>query len=85
MAKLMIALIRLYQRILSPWLGNNCRFHPSCSQYAIEALSIHGIFRGSAYAAWRILRCQPYCRGGNDPVPPKGSRIFFRGQDNLRA
>lgn len=85
MRKLMIALIRLYQRFLSPWLGQHCRFHPSCSQYAIEALSIHGVCRGSAYALWRILRCQPYCRGGYDPVPPKGTPWGDRGHSNLRA
>ena len=67
---LMIACIRLYQRYLSPLLGTNCRFYPSCSQYAIEALQAHGVFRGSALAIWRILRCQPFCEGGHDPVPP---------------
>lgn len=85
MVKCMVALIRLYQRFLSPWLGQHCRFHPSCSQYAIDALTVHGVCRGSVYAVWRILRCQPYCRGGNDPVPPKGSRLGFRGHSNLRA
>lgn len=69
---LMIACIRLYQRFISPLLGANCRFHPSCSQYAIEALEIHGIIRGTGLAIWRILRCQPFCDGGNDPVPPPG-------------
>lgn len=68
---LMIAFIRLYQRFISPLLGANCRFYPSCSQYAIEALEIHGVIRGTAYAIWRILRCQPFCEGGNDPVPPR--------------
>lgn len=63
--------IRLYQRFLSPLLGQNCRFHPSCSQYAIEALRDHGLLRGSALTVWRILRCQPFCRGGHDPVPPR--------------
>jgi len=67
----MIALIRVYQRLISPLLGRNCRFHPTCSEYAIEALRVHGLIAGSAYALWRILRCQPFCRGGEDPVPPK--------------
>lgn len=66
-----IALIGLYQRLLSPLLGRNCRFHPTCSEYAIEALRVHGLVAGSAYALWRILRCQPFCRGGEDPVPPR--------------
>ena len=71
MARVLIACIRLYQRLLSPWLGRNCRFYPSCSQYAVEALRTHGCVVGSAYALWRILRCQPLCKGGHDPVPPK--------------
>ena len=69
MTKLLIAGIRLYQRLLSPMLGQNCRFHPSCSQYAIDALRLHGIFVGTGYALWRVMRCQPFCSGGHDPVP----------------
>lgn len=69
MAKLMIACIRFYQRWLSPWLGQNCRFYPSCSQYAIEALRRHGVVRGLGYALWRIARCSPLTAGGFDPVP----------------
>jgi len=64
-----VALIRLYQRWLSPFLGENCRFTPSCSQYAIDAIRLHGFLRGAGYALWRILRCQPLCKGGFDPVP----------------
>ena len=74
MAKLLIACIRLYQKIISPLLGQNCRFHPSCSQYAIDALRVHGVFVGSAYAVWRLLRCQPFCAGGYDPVPERRPR-----------
>lgn len=72
MARLFVACIRLYQNFLSPWLGQNCRFTPSCSQYAIEALEAHGVFKGTLLAIWRILRCQPFCKGGHDPVPPPG-------------
>ena len=68
----MIAFIRLYQRGISPLLGAHCRFHPSCSQYAIDALRERGVLAGSALALWRILRCQPFSRGGYDPVPPRG-------------
>ena len=64
-------LIRLYQLLLSPVLGQNCRFYPSCSQYAIEALKTHGTIKGSWLALKRILRCQPWCKGGFDPVPEK--------------
>lgn len=63
------ALIGLYKRIISPLLPAACRFHPTCSIYADEALEQHGLLRGSAYATWRILRCNPLCKGGMDPVP----------------
>ncbi|HOJ12902.1 MAG TPA: membrane protein insertion efficiency factor YidD [Deltaproteobacteria bacterium] len=67
--KALIALIRIYQAIVSPMLGPACRFHPSCSAYAIEAIDTHGPLRGTILAAWRILRCNPFCKGGFDPVP----------------
>ncbi len=69
MASLLVAVIRFYQKWISPLLGQNCRFHPSCSQYAVEALRRHGVARGLMLAAWRILRCNPFCQGGHDPVP----------------
>lgn len=62
--------IRFYQRYISPLKPPMCRFSPTCSQYAVEAVEAHGILRGGAYAVWRILRCHPFCRGGHDPVPP---------------
>jgi putative membrane protein insertion efficiency factor len=65
----MVALIRLYQLTLSGWLGGQCRFYPSCSHYAREAILLHGAWRGSALATWRILRCGPFTEGGFDPVP----------------
>ena len=71
MGDVCVALIRLYQRLISPLLGENCRFSPSCSQYAIEAIRAYGVFAGVGYAAWRIVRCQPFCKGGYDPVPPR--------------
>ncbi len=65
-------LIRTYQVTLSPrFSGGACRFTPTCSQYAMEAVEIHGVFKGCALALWRIMRCNPFCRGGYDPVPPK--------------
>ena len=63
-------LIRLYQRAVSPLLGPRCRFYPSCSQYALEALEVHGMLRGSWLALKRIGRCHPLHAGGFDPVPP---------------
>jgi putative membrane protein insertion efficiency factor len=62
-------LIRAYQLTISPLLGDCCRFEPSCSHYAMAALRRHGLARGSALAGWRLLRCNPFCRGGYDPVP----------------
>lgn len=72
-AAAMIACIRVYQRFLSPLLGQHCRFHPSCSRYTVEALQVHGALKGTVLGVWRILRCQPFCEGGLDPVPPRGA------------
>ncbi len=70
--KLILFLIRTYQVTLSPrFSGGACRFTPTCSQYAMEAIETHGLIKGSALAFWRILRCNPFCKGGYDPVPPK--------------
>lgn len=64
-----VKLIRLYQRFLSPLLPATCRFTPSCSQYAAQAIEKHGALKGCTLAAWRILRCNPLSKGGEDPVP----------------
>ena len=61
--------IRLYQQVLSPLLPASCRYHPTCSQYALEAIRIHGARRGMSLGLRRILRCHPFHRGGYDPVP----------------
>ena len=68
-AKLLIALIRLYRFTLSPFLGGSCRFLPTCSAYAIEALETHGALRGSLLAIRRLSACHPLGRSGFDPVP----------------
>ena len=65
-----IGAVRAYQWTVRPLIGANCRFYPSCSDYAIEALRVHGALRGSGLAARRILRCNPWNEGGYDPVPP---------------
>ena len=69
MAKLLQFLIRTYQVLLSPFLGQHCRFTPSCSQYASEAIARYGALRGGWLALKRIGRCHPFCDGGYDPVP----------------
>ena len=71
MKKLLLLLIRGYQIALSPFFGMHCRFHPTCSEYAREAIEVHGPIRGTGLALWRILRCNPWCEGGVDEVPPK--------------
>jgi putative membrane protein insertion efficiency factor len=70
-AKLLIALIRVYQLTLSPFLGGACRFVPSCSAYAREAIEQHGAFRGSLLAMRRLSKCHPLGSSGVDPVPPR--------------
>lgn len=72
-AVLCVALIRVYQRAISPMLGDVCRYHPSCSRYAVGAISTHGVFKGVVLAARRLLRCTPLHAGGLDPVPPRGA------------
>ncbi|WP_420467274.1 membrane protein insertion efficiency factor YidD [Panacagrimonas sp.] len=69
MAGILIALIRVYQKVLSPVLGAQCRFYPTCSRYAVEALQRHGAARGSWLALRRLARCHPLNPGGVDPVP----------------
>jgi hypothetical protein len=70
-AKVLVAPIRLYQRWISPLFPPSCRFYPSCSAYAVEALTVHGAVRGSWLTVRRLLRCGPWHPGGLDPVPPR--------------
>ncbi|MEP6924283.1 MAG: membrane protein insertion efficiency factor YidD [Pyrinomonadaceae bacterium] len=65
---LLVELLRFYKAAISPWLPAACRFTPTCSQYAVEAIQKHGAMRGSLMAVWRVCRCQPFARGGFDPV-----------------
>ena len=69
MKTLLIGIVRLYQLTLSPLIGNNCRFYPSCSHYAHEAIDVHGTARGGWLATRRLLRCRPFGPSGFDPVP----------------
>jgi putative membrane protein insertion efficiency factor len=66
--------VRLYRRVLSPMLPPRCRYHPSCSAYAVDAVDRYGILRGGVLAAWRVARCNPWSLGGHDPV--EAQRLF---------
>ena len=68
MRTMFVAVIRAYRVLISPWLGPACRFEPTCSQYACEAIHSLGIVKGSGFAVWRLLRCHPFHPGGYDPV-----------------
>jgi putative membrane protein insertion efficiency factor len=72
----LILLVRGYRLLLSPWLGSACRFAPTCSAYALDALEQHGAAAGSYLAARRLLRCHPWCEAGFDPVPAQAPRLF---------
>jgi putative membrane protein insertion efficiency factor len=72
--RLLIACLRFYKRWISPLLGPRCRFHPTCSVYAMEAISRFGAFKGSWLAVRRVLRCHPFHPGGVDPVPPVSAK-----------
>lgn len=80
MKRLVRIAIRGYQRLLSPALhaiggpGSGCRFHPTCSEYFLQAVEMHGFWRGSWLGVKRIARCHPWCQGGEDPVPPKNAQ-----------
>lgn len=74
----LMILVRGYRLLLKPWLGNACRFEPTCSAYTLEALQRHGALAGSVLGGWRILRCQPWCNGGHDPVPENLPGLFSR-------
>jgi uncharacterized protein len=72
----LIGLVRAYRLFLSPWLGSQCRFTPTCSAYALDALQVHGAGAGAYLAARRVLRCRPSCPGGHDPVPSARPKLF---------
>ena len=72
----LMGLVKAYRFFLSPWLGSNCRFTPTCSLYALQALERHGPAAGSYLAGLRLLRCHPGCAGGHDPVPEQKPRLF---------
>jgi len=67
-----VAMIRFYQRFISPLSGPSCRYYPTCSAYGLKAVKVHGPIKGVALTGWRLLRCNPFTKGGVDPVPPHG-------------
>lgn len=77
-ARALIAVLKAYRLLLSPWLGSQCRFEPTCSRYAIEALERHGAAAGSYLTLRRVARCHPWCEGGCDAVPAQPPALFTR-------
>jgi len=71
--RILTAPLRFYRRFLSPLKPPMCRFTPTCSQYAVEAIETHGVLKGTLLATWRVLRCNPFGKCGCDPVPPHGA------------
>lgn len=65
----LVLMVLAYRYLLKPWLGNACRFEPTCSAYTLQALREQGALRGTAWGTWRLMRCHPWCQGGHDPVP----------------
>ena len=82
MKRLLIALVKFYRRYISPLKPPCCRFIPTCSEYALEAYRVHGFFVGTALSLWRLLRCNPFGKGGYDPVPPKRKRKHIKAPKN---
>ena len=72
---MLVGVIRAYQILLSPRIGQVCRYYPTCSHYGLEAVKVHGAGKGSLLAAWRVLRCHPWATGGIEYVPVKGSWV----------
>ena len=83
--QLLILLVKGYRLIVSPWLGNVCRFSPSCSAYSLQALQDHGAAAGTYLTVRRVLRCNPLCAGGHDPVPAAAPGLFTRWVDPTSA
>lgn len=78
MQSFLVGVVRGYRLFLSPWLGSSCRFEPTCSVYALQALQVYGAACGSYLTLSRISRCHPWCAGGLDPVPVEKPRLFTR-------
>ncbi|CAM5787996.1 Putative membrane protein insertion efficiency factor OS=Rhizobacter sp. Root404 OX=1736528 GN=ASC76_21645 PE=3 SV=1 [Rhizobacter fulvus] len=77
----LMALVRGYRLVLSPWLGSSCRFEPTCSAYSLQALERHGAAVGTYMTLHRLARCHPFCAGGHDPVPERAPALFPTSTD----
>ena len=77
----LIQLLRGYKWAISPLFPPSCRYVPTCSEYAVEAIARHGVLRGGALAVWRLVRCHPFVKGGFDPVPLSGQRTCCAGNE----
>lgn len=75
MKKILLTLIKFYKTAVSPHMQKNCKYIPTCSQYGIEAIERFGAFKGTALTVWRIMRCNPFSKGGYDPVPQKNEKV----------
>lgn len=82
MHRVLISLIKFYQLAFSPYIGGQCRFHPTCSAYSLEAIERHGALRGSWLMVRRLARCQPFCNGGIDPVPDEPRSTPYTSTSN---
>ncbi len=85
MEKALILLIKFYKKAISPYLIKSCKYHPTCSAYAQEALEKFGVIRGLTLAIWRVLRCNPFSKGGYDPVPTEDHKILYPGANQGNA
>lgn len=85
MKYVLIGLLRLYRLLISPLYGQVCRYYPSCSAYALEAVTVHGSIRGSWYAVRRVARCHPWAAGGYDPVPRPGEKPGHQPGEDERS
>ena len=83
--QVLLGAVRAYRFFLKPWLGNACRFEPTCSAYALHALDQHGAAAGGALVVGRLLRCHPWCEGGCDPVPASPPALFTRLLSKTRS
>lgn len=84
LARALLALIAFYQRHISPALPRRCRYYPTCSSYAVEAIEVHGVAKGMLLATWRVLRCNPLTPGGVDHVPDAGQWRYHHPHDIAR-